>query len=158
MVAITGPRQSGKTNRAYASLEDPDTCDFATTDPRGFLAQFPDGAVLDEAQRCPELFSYLQGIVDRDSRPGHFILTGSQQFGLMSGITQSLAGRVALLTLLPFSVGELQSSDLVPSSIEALLFQGMYPPIYDRQLKPRTWYANYIDLCGAGCAATDQRT
>ena len=152
VVSITGPRQSGKTtltqaifsDRPYVSLEDPDIREFATEDPRGFLAQFPDGAVLDEAQRCPELFSYLQGVVDRDGRPGLFILTGSQQFGLLSGITQSLAGRVALLSLLPFSLRELENAHLAPDALDRLLLQGMYPPIYDRQVEPRIWYANYV--------------
>jgi predicted AAA+ superfamily ATPase len=95
VVAVTGPRQSGKTTLVqkcfpdlpYASLEDLDQREFATEDPRGFLARFPEGAVFDEVQRCPGLFSYLQGVVDRDRRPGRFILTGSQQFDLLAGIT-----------------------------------------------------------------------
>ncbi len=115
IVTLTGPRQSGKTtlakavfkNRPYASLEEPDLRQAAYEDPRSFLARFPDGAVLDEVQRCPEILSYLQTIVDNDGRMGLFILTGSQQFGLMSGITQSLAGRTAFVELLPFSVHEL---------------------------------------------------
>ena len=102
ILAITGPRQSGKTTlarslsvgRAYVSLEEPDQREAALVDPRGFLARFPDGAVIDEAQRAPELMSYLQGVVDARRRMGDFVLTGSQQFGLMSRITQSLAGRV----------------------------------------------------------------
>lgn len=151
-VAITGPRQSGKTTLAkaifpkkpYVTLEEIDVRDFATSDPRGFLRQFPDGAILDEIQRCPDLFSYLQSITDNDKRTGLFILTGSQQFGLLSKITQSLAGRVALITLLPFSLIELQNSSRAPQSPEALLFQGLYPPIYDRQLNPVHWYDNYI--------------
>ena len=81
-------------DKPYVSLEDPDERQFAEQDPRGFLNRYPDGAVLDEVQRCPELFSYLQGIVDNDGRMGLFVLTGSQQFGLLSKITQSLAGRV----------------------------------------------------------------
>jgi predicted AAA+ superfamily ATPase len=100
VVAITGPRQSGKTTlvrqvfatKPYASLEDPDQREFAGQDPRGFLAQFPKGAVLDEVQRCPALLSYLQRVVDEARTPGMYILTGSQQFGLLSGVTQSLAG------------------------------------------------------------------
>jgi len=121
VLAVTGPRQSGKTTLAratfprkpYANLEEPDTRDFAERDPRGFLAQFPAGAVFDEAQRAPELFSYLQAMVDEDRRPGRFVLTGSQQFGLFSRITQSLAGRVGLLHLLPFSLGELDRPNRV---------------------------------------------
>lgn len=152
VVTITGPRQSGKTTlvravfpkKPYASLEEIDIRDFAISDPKGFLRQFPDGAILDEVQRCPDLFSYLQPIVDVDKRSGLFVLTGSQQFGLLSGITQSLAGRVALMTLLPFSLTELSGSQLVPTSLESLLFQGLYPPIYDRQPNPTHWYDNYI--------------
>ena len=152
VVAVTGPRQSGKTTlvqkcfaaKPYVSLEDLDQREFATQDPRGFLAQFPDGAVLDEIQRCPDVLSYLQGLVDRDGRAGRFILTGSQQFGLLAGVTQSLAGRVALLPLLPFSVGELDRADLVGGRVEACLFTGAYPPIHDRKLEPGFWYGNYV--------------
>lgn len=152
VVAITGPRQSGKTtlvrtlfaDRPYVSLEDLDELDFATRDPRGFLSRYPDGAVLDEVQRAPSLFSYLQTRVDEDRRLGRFILTGSQQFGLLSGITQTLAGRVALVPLLPFTLGELQSADEAPGSLEDLLFSGLYPPVYDRQLDPVIWYGNYV--------------
>ena len=105
VVSITGPRQSGKTtlaqhvfsDKTYVTLEDPDIREQALDDPRGFLAQFPDGAVLDEVQRCPDLFSYIQGIVDKDGRMGLFILNGSVQFGLRAGISQSLAGRVGSL-------------------------------------------------------------
>ena len=153
VLALTGPRQSGKTTlartladgRPYASLEDPDVREFASTDPRGFLAQFPNGAVLDEVQRCPDLFSYLQGVVDADPRRmGRFILTGSQQFGLIEAITQSLAGRVALLELLPFSLPELQSANRAPDSIDKLLAQGLFPPIYDRPVEPALWLKNYV--------------
>lgn len=151
-VAVTGPRQSGKTTlvksmfpkKPYVSLEEIDARDFALTDPKGFLRQFPDGAVLDEIQRCPDLFSYLQSILDNDRRPGLFVLTGSQQFGLLSGITQSLAGRVAMLTLLPFSLLELKKSELAPNTVAKLIFQGLYPPIYDRQPNPTHWYDSYI--------------
>lgn len=152
VVAITGPRQSGKTTLAksvfarkpYISLEDPDQMAFANDDPRGFLSQFPNGAILDEIQRCPSLFSYIQGIVDADKRSGLFILTGSQQFGLISKITQSLAGRIGLLQLLPFSLGELQSAKMPPQKLDNILFKGFYPPIYDRKISPTTWYANYV--------------
>ncbi|NCC60225.1 MAG: ATP-binding protein [Verrucomicrobiae bacterium] len=152
VVAVTGPRQSGKTTLCrkafdhlpYASLEDPDVLEHAMFDPRGFLERNADGVVLDEVQRCPELFSYLQGFVDQDPRPGRFILTGSQQFGLMASITQSLAGRVALLSLLPFSVGELRGASLLPSSLDELIVKGSYPPIYDRGPIPSIWYASYV--------------
>ena len=111
-MAIIGPRQSGKTTLAqavfaakpYASLEDPDLLRFAQDDPRGFLGQYPGGGVIDEAQRCPELFSYLQGVVDRNREPRQFVLTGSQHFGLVHRITQSLAGRVGFRKLTPCPV------------------------------------------------------
>ena len=152
LVAVTGPRQSGKTtlvrallpDRPYVSLESLDQLEFATRDPRGFLAQFPDGAVLDEVQRCPALFSYLQTLVDEDGRMGLFVLTGSQQFELISKITQSLAGRVALVRLLPFALPELQAANRAPERLEDLLFSGLYPPIYDRGLDPLIWYGNYV--------------
>jgi uncharacterized protein len=152
IVALTGPRQSGKTTLAraifpdkpYVSLEDPDQRDFALDDPRGFLRQYPAGAVLDEVQRCPPLFSFLQGIVDESGQMGHFVLTGSQQFGLISGITQSLAGRVATVQLLPFTLGELQAADRAPADLDELLHRGLYPPVYDRQIAPAVWYGNYV--------------
>jgi len=152
VVALTGPRQSGKTTLAravfprkpYVSLEDPDQSEYAARDPRGFLARFPDGAVLDEAQRCPPIFSYIQTMVDSDRRPGLFVLTGSQQFGLLSKITQSLAGRVALVQLLPFSLGELPGGGSRAGKIDPLLIKGFYPPLYDRDLDPSPWYANYV--------------
>jgi hypothetical protein len=152
IVALTGPRQSGKTTlarqlggaRPYASLEDPDTREFAQNDPRGFLSQFPDGAVLDEVQRCPDLFSYLQGVVDADGRMGRFILTGSQQFGLLEAITQSLAGRVALLNLLPFSLPELQAAGRAPTALDALLGGGLFPPVHDRPVEPAAWLKSYV--------------
>ena len=151
LIALTGPRQSGKTTLAratfprkpYVSLEDLDTREFAERDPRGFLAQFESGAVLDEAQRAPELFSYLQTNVDRNRAPGRFILTGSQQFGLLSGITQTLAGRVGLIHLLPFNLGELGGKN-APPTVEHLLWQGLYPPVIDRRIPPTTWYADYV--------------
>ena len=152
VLALTGPRQSGKTTLAravfsahpYVSLENPAQREFAQNDPQGFLNKYADGAIIDEAQRCPELFAWLQGVVDQQQRPAHFILTGSQQFGLMSGITQSLAGRVALLNLLPFSAGELRQGGLLPASLDEAIFKGCYPPIYDRHLEPGIWYANYV--------------
>jgi len=152
VLAITGPRQSGKTTLAravfsdkrYVSLEDPDQRAFADEDPRGFLDRFPDGAILDEVQRCPALFSYLQGRVDADRRMGQFVLTGSQQFGLLAQITQSLAGRVGLVQLLPFAYPELTSAGKAVSDLDTLLWQGLYPPLHDRPLDPVGWYANYV--------------
>jgi hypothetical protein len=152
VVTLTGPRQSGKTtlvrqcfaDRPYASLEEPDQREFAASDPRGFLAQYPDGAVLDEIQRCPELLSYLQGIVDRERRSGLFILTGSQQFDLLAGVTQSLAGRVGLLTLLPFSASELTGAGKLAAALDTALLTGGYPPIHDRELEPGLWLGSYV--------------
>jgi uncharacterized protein len=152
VVAITGPRQSGKTTLAkatfpdkpYLSLEDPDIRAIAETDPRHLLASYPDGAILDEVQRAPQLFSYLQTFVDANMRPGLFILTGSQQFGLLSGISQSLAGRVGLVQLLPFSIGELSEAGKLSGNLEDLLYQGCYPPLHDRSLSPGDWFAGYV--------------
>ncbi|MCF8079499.1 MAG: ATP-binding protein [Desulfobacterales bacterium] len=152
VVTVTGPRQSGKTTLAraiitdkpYVSVEDPDVRRMALDDPRAFLGRLTDGAVIDEIQRTPELLSYLQTQVDADGRMGLFLLTGSQQFGLMSGITQSLAGRSAFIELLPFSVHELEHAGIVPASLEEMLFAGGYPPIYDRSLPPSVWLSAYV--------------
>ena len=152
ILTITGPRQSGKTTLSrllapqlpYYSLEDPDTRAFATEDPRAFLRQIADGAILDEVQRAPELFSYLQGVVDADRRMGRFILTGSSQFELLGSITQSLAGRAYMLTLLPFSLTELQAEGRAPTSVDALLHTGFFPPIHDRPVDPTVWLQDYV--------------
>ena len=152
VVTITGPRQSGKSTLAkavsgdkpYLSLEDPDVRQFALDDPRAFLARLPNGAVLDEVQRAPDLLSYLQSRFDEDGRMGLFLLTGSQQFGLLSGVTQSLAGRSAFVELLPFSVNELQKAGQSHSSLDSMLFTGSYPPIYDRSISPTAWLAAYV--------------
>ncbi|MFP3911143.1 MAG: ATP-binding protein [Desulfobacteraceae bacterium] len=152
VVTVTGPRQSGKTTlvRAafpewrYVSLEEPDMRDYATGDPRGFITDYPAGTILDEAQRAPDLFSYIQTHVDTLDKEGVYVLTGSFNFGLMEGISQSLAGRAAILELLPFSLSELDRSNRVPDSIEALMFTGGYPRIYDKQLDPQRWYADYV--------------
>lgn len=153
VVAITGPRQSGKTTLArshfpdhpYVSLENLDTALRAMEDPRGFLASLSPRAVIDEIQRVPSLLSYLQQIVDEDPRPGTYIVTGSQQFGLMGAIAQSLAGRAGLLELLPFSVSEIRSGwpDSLRNSGRSL-WRGWYPPIFDRDLDPELWYSSYI--------------
>ena len=153
VVAITGPRQSGKTTlaravfpeKAYVSLEDPDVRSFAETDPRAFLSRFPDGVILDEVQRCPDLFSYLQTIVDQDKKMGRFILTGSQQFGLHTKITQSLAGRVGMVQLLPFSYAELADGRRAPADPESAICTGSYPPLYDREVLSSDWYPGYVE-------------
>jgi predicted AAA+ superfamily ATPase len=152
ILTITGPRQSGKTTLSrllapelpYFSLEDPDTRSFAREDPRAFLRQASDGAIFDEVQRVPELFSYLQGVVDSDRRMGRFILTGSSQFELIESITQSLAGRASMLTLLPFSLAELQEAKRAPASVDELLYRGLFPPTYDRPIEPSIWIQDYI--------------
>ena len=152
IVTITGPRQSGKTTLAravfskkpYFSLEDPDVRQMARDDPRGFLNRMPNGAVLDEVQRAPDIFSYLQTHVDKAGRMGLFLLTGSQHFGLLSAITQSLAGRTAFIELLPFSVSELDRGGVIPTDLETMMFTGGYPPLYDRQLKPGIWFPAYV--------------
>ncbi len=153
VVAITGPRQSGKTTLArsafpdkpYLTLEDPDTRLLAESDPRGLLSGYPDGLILDEAQRSPQIFSYLQSFVDDHLVPGKYVLTGSQQFGLMSGITQSLAGRVGMIQLLPFAMDELRSADKLPDTVNRLMWYGMYPPFYDRDLTPADWFPAYVN-------------
>lgn len=152
LVALTGPRQSGKTTLAqatfpdkkYLSFEDLELRRFASEDPKGFLATLPGGAILDEVQRCPDLFSYLQTRVDQDRRMGLFVLTGSQQFGLLSKISQSLAGRVGLIQLLPFSLAELEKGDVKLAGLDELLWKGLYPPLYDRPVAPSQWYGNYM--------------
>ena len=151
VVAITGPRQSGKTTLAratfpdkpYVSLESPDEREFAHNDPKRFLARFRDGAVLDEVQRCPALLSWLQPHVDERAQMGDFILTGSAQFDLMAGIAQSLAGRVGRVELLPLTVAEI-GADRLPERLAAFLLKGGYPALYDREVEAGDWFANYV--------------
>jgi predicted AAA+ superfamily ATPase len=151
VVAVTGPRQSGKTtlcrnsypDRAYVSLETLDTREFARSDPRGFLAEYADGAVIDEIQHVPELLNYLQSEVDARPDPGRFILTGSQHFGLSHSIAQSLAGRCGILVLLPPSLEELRAFPKAPNDLYSVLWQGAYPRIYDRNIPPHQWLADY---------------
>jgi predicted AAA+ superfamily ATPase len=151
-VAVTGARQSGKTtlvkkvfkNKPYVSLENPDTRRFALDDPRGFLDSYPNGAILDEVQRVPELFSYLQEILDDTKTKGLFILSGSNIFLLQQNISQTLAGRIGYLNLLPFSISELKKSKLLPSDDDTLMLKGFYPPIYDQNIPPEDWCPNYI--------------
>lgn len=152
VVAVTGPRQSGKTtlvrklfaDKPYVSLEDPQERAFASEDPRGFLARFGEGAIFDEAQRWPDLFSYLQGMVDADRVPGRFVLTGSQQFGLLSGVTQSLAGRVGMTRLLPLSLAELPASRTRVLDLDGLMLRGMYPALHAQALQSADWFASYV--------------
>ncbi len=166
VVSLTGPRQSGKTTLVrsvfneygYISLESPDHREFAKNDPRGFLSQFSGPVILDEVQRAPDLFSYIQGIVDEENVPGRFILTGSHNFLLMDKISQTLAGRCAILHLLPLSAAELADRD--PFSISRIgsapipheprtgdlfemLFRGFYPRIHDKGLDSQEWLRNY---------------
>lgn len=153
VLTITGPRQSGKTtlsrnlfpDKPYVSLEDPTERAFAQEDPRGFLARFSQGAVFDEAQRWPDLFSYLQGMVDEDRTPGRFVLTGSQQFGLLAGVTQSLAGRVAMCRLLPLSAAEIGNIGNRQATLDETMWRGAYPALHTgTRLDPGDWYASYI--------------
>lgn len=167
VVTLTGPRQSGKTilvqtafsGHDYASLEDPDVRSFALEDPRGFLSQYRGPVILDEVQRAPDLFSYIQTIVDQGGSPGRFILTGSQNFLLLRSISQSLAGRSAVLHLLPLSLSELLGRQAPPLSsigrklprlktppkidLMDTLFRGFYPRIHDKNLDPQQWFRNY---------------
>lgn len=153
VVTITGPRQSGKTtllrnvfpDKKYFSLEDPDTRQLAMADPRSFLNQSDNGMIIDEIQRVPELVSYIQGIVDSLQQPGYYILSGSQQFELSQTISQSLAGRTAILRLLPLTVQEIQ---VVPpySTVDELLYKGFYPRLYTLPtINPTRYYNSYLE-------------
>jgi predicted AAA+ superfamily ATPase len=152
VVCLTGPRQSGKTTLArtafakhrYVTFEDPIGRSYFIEDPVGFLEQHRDGAVFDEVQHVPELFSHLQGLVDEDPVAGRFVLTGSQHFGMTERITQSLAGRAAILELLPFSVDELRRGRFLADNLNGAMWNGCYPPVHDRGLKPERWYRNYV--------------
>ena len=151
-ITLTGPRQSGKTTlcrelfgqHPYETLENPDTRAFAIEDPRAFLAQFPEGAIIDEVQRVPEIISYLQGIIDDDPAPGRWILTGSQNLSLLESVSQSLAGRTAVYHLLPLTRGEIMRFDRYPDSLEETLVTGGYPAIFNRDLKPLDWLPSYV--------------
>ena len=167
VVTLTGPRQSGKTTLArsawpdhsYVSLEDPDERGFATEDPRGFLARFTGPVILDEVQRVPDLASYIQRLVDEDGTAGRFLLTGSQNFLLMSGVSQSLAGRSAVLHLLPFSRAELELQSQAAPDNPGTLFAngetnldlwptvhtGFYPRIHDRGIGVDVWMPDYVE-------------
>jgi predicted AAA+ superfamily ATPase len=154
VLALIGPRQSGKTTlvraafdqHAFVSLEDLDIRNYATADPRGFLAQYhyKTGVILDEIQYVPELLNYIKTIVDEEKKPGRFILTGSQNFFINQSLSQTLAGRVALLTLLPLSIHELSANQLLPEKLDTLLINGCYPSIYAENPPLDLWYASYI--------------
>ena len=152
VVTLTGPRQSGKTTlcrqafprKPYVNLEPLDTRELVRSDPRGFLAEYEDGAILDEIQNVPELLSYLQVEVDENPQPGRFILTGSQQLAANAAVSQTLAGRTAILHLLPFSLGERSQSDSWKPDLWLDMFRGGYPRIHDRNLDPERWYADYV--------------
>ncbi|MEX0849155.1 MAG: ATP-binding protein [Candidatus Dependentiae bacterium] len=152
-IAILGPRQSGKTtlakeifkNHLYISLENINQRTFAQDDPEKFLRTNENeyGLILDEIQQVPELLSYIQTHIDTYDRPGYFILTGSQNFILHQSISQTLAGRIAITTLLPLSIEELKNASLLPNSPEALILKGFYPRIYAKDLEPEPWYIHY---------------
>ncbi len=151
-ITLTGPRQSGKTTlcqavfsqHPYATLEAPDIRAFAAEDPRAFLAQFPDGAIIDEVQRLPDLLSYLQGVIDADPAPGRWILTGSQNLSLLESVSQSLAGRTAVYNLLPLTRGEIERFPQHPKRLEETLLSGAYPRIFDHKLDPSDWLRSYV--------------
>jgi len=154
-VVILGPRQSGKTTLAkltfpkhvYLTLEDRATRERAAVDPKGFFESYRNapGIILDEFQNLPELLSYIQIIIDEQYRPGYFILTGSQNFLMMSSVSQSLAGRVGILTLLPMSISEFKLNNLLPAQADKSIFYGGYPRIYYQNFDPVVWYSDYIE-------------
>jgi uncharacterized protein len=151
-IAITGPRQSGKTTltklffpeKPYVTLENPTDRNLALADPVSFLSAFPQGAILDEVQKAPELFSYLQGILDASDEKGKFVLTGSNNFLLLESISQSLAGRVGYLDLLPFSIHESEICPQPPASLEEHVFLGGYPSVVHDKTIPNDWFASYV--------------
>ncbi len=151
VVTLLGPRQAGKTtlarallsDYAYVNLEIPDILTFAREDPRGFLARYPEKTIFDEIQRAPHLISYLQGMVDESGTTGQFVLTGSHQLELRAAITQSLAGRTGILSLLPFSIEELKAATVTFDTFEEYIYSGFLPRIYDQNQRPNTAYANY---------------
>lgn len=152
VVTLTGPRQSGKStllkslfsDYQYVSLEDPDSRSFAQSDPRGFLSTYPDKTIIDEVQRVPELFSYIQTHTDSQGKDGMYLLAGSHNFLLMQSVTQSLAGRTAILKLLPFSHSEMRDGMVLPGSVNEEIFKGAYPRIYDKNISPEDFYPYYL--------------
>lgn len=152
IVTLTGPRQSGKSTLLrnimpdynYVSLEDPDIRLFAETDPRGFIATYPDRTIIDEAQHVPALFSYLQTHVDKAGADGMYYLAGSHNFLLMQSVNQSLAGRTSVMRLLPLSHREMRNAGVLPHSVDNEIFKGGYPRLYDRDIAPEEYYSNYL--------------
>lgn len=152
IVTVTGPRQSGKStllknlfpDYKYVSLENPDMRMFATDDPNGFIKTFDNHVIIDEAERVPSLFSYLQTHIDDVNETGMYMLAGSRNFHLMAAIDQSLAGRTAIMKLLPFSRHELHEAGILPSTINEQIFKGYYPRIYDKDIAPADYYPSYI--------------
>ena len=152
IVTLTGPRQSGKStllknlfpDYRYVSLENPDIRSFASDDPNGFIKTFNNHIIIDEAERVPSLFSYLQTHIDDVNEQGMYLLAGSRNFHLMAAIDQSLAGRTAVLKLLPFSRHELNNAGELPETINEQIFKGFYPRIYDKDINPTDYYPSYI--------------
>ncbi len=154
-IAILGPRQSGKTTVAkrvfphhkYINLEELDTRQFAIEDPRGFINSFikEEGVILDEIQRTPDLLSYIQGIIDSENKSGFFILTGSENILISQHIGQSLAGRIALVTLLPLSLKELEEATLLPESLNQVIYHGFYPRLFEKKIDVNEWIRSYIN-------------
>lgn len=156
VIGVTGPRQSGKStltkavfpDKKYITFDDRTMRELALSNPSDFIAAFPDGAIIDEAQKVPEIFDALKMHIDSSEfKPGKFILTGSSQFRLKQNMTDSMAGRVAFLKLLPFSVKELKDADKLPSNPYDIIFDGQYPPLHDpeKHFIPEDWYESYID-------------
>lgn len=153
VIAVTGPRQSGKStlvksmfpHKPYFSLEDPDIRRFAEDDPKGFLAQMPRGGIIDEVQHVPMLLSYMQSIIDAKPMPGAFVISGSNHFLLAKHVSQSLAGRVSIQKLLPFTISELTNGGYAPATLEEYLIKGSYPRVQVERFAPADWYLNYIE-------------
>lgn len=153
ILCLTGPRQSGKTtllkdmipNYRYITLENPEHREFAVKDTKGFLSEYSDKIIFDEVQNVPELFSYLQGIVDENQIMGQFVLSGYQNFNLMERITQSLAGRVALFRLFPFELAEMKSAGWLSEGLSDVLTRGFYPALYQRDIDQDRYFADYLD-------------
>ena len=156
VVAVTGPRQSGKTTLAksvfpeknYVSLDDKNMREIARSNPADFLKAFPEGAIIDEAQKVPEIFEAIKLTVDNEKYiPGKYILTGSSQFRLKENITDSLAGRIGMIKLMPLSIEELKNDGSLTEDPYDYVFKGFYPPLYDRNKRfvREDWFENYID-------------
>jgi uncharacterized protein len=153
VVTITGPRQSGKTTFAkmnfpdyeYVSLENPDSREYATSDPKDFIKRYSNKVIIDEFQRVPELSSYLQGHIDKINEPGMYILTGSNQFEYLHSVSQTLAGRTIILKLLPFSYNEIYSGSNKITDLNEVIVNGFYPRIFDQKLQYKDFYNSYFE-------------